>query len=352
MNLSSIGTIILDESSSPEALRRALSEFVQYCSELTGIAPNPSFDAWAGDSLLSSGVAINPHAAAHCASDYQRSTVFIRGIYAALMSLKPRYADTPLEILYAGCGPFATLLLPILGKFPAGELNVSLLDIHPKSVDSVELLLRHFGLDAHTVHTIRDDACHYKHNRKLHLIIAETMQKSLEQEPQFAVTANLAPQLAAAGVFIPQNITVSLELADLENEKQLLNQPQAAQAAGPATGTQRVPLATVCVVTAERVEHMINTASPGLYPGELVLEPVTVTMPASVTNSRLAAALFTRITVFENHRLGDYDSQITLPLKCPELAPLRTGQRYLVSYHLGQYPKFNFEKEAANRRGS
>jgi len=343
MNLDSISTTILDESSSPAALRRALLEFVQYCAEVTGIHPNPSFDAWAEDSLLPSGVAINPSAAAHCASDYQRSTVFIRGIYAAIRSLKARYTDTQLEILYAGCGPFATLMLPLLGKFSPGEIKLSLLDIHQSSIDSVETLLAHFGLDALKVDTVRDDACHYQHSQNLHLIIAETMQKSLEQEPQFAVTANLAPQLAPAGIFIPQKIAVSLELADLEGEKQRFDQCCPPEPAAAAVDSQRTPLATVCLLSAERVAQMIKDARPDPFRRELALEPVRVTIPAGVDNPRLDAALFTRITVFENHGLGDYESEITLPLKCPELSPLRAGQSYLVSYHLGQYPRFNFE---------
>ena len=343
MNLDSISAIILDESSSPAAVRRALAEFVEYCAEVTGIHPNPSFDAWAGDSLLSNGVAINPGAAAHCASDYQRSTVFIRGAYAALKSLRSRHPDTRLEVLYAGCGPFATLLLPILGKFSAAEINLHLLDIHQSSIDSVELLLSHFGLGSLKVHTVRDDACHYVHGQKLHLIIAETMQKSLEQEPQFAVTANLAAQLVPAGVFIPQKISVSLELADLAREKQLFDQSRQLAPAVAKMNSQRIPLATVCVLSAERVAGMVDNASPGLQAGELVLPPTKVTIPAGLDHTRLAAALFTRITVFENYGLGDYESEITLPLRCSELSLLSTEESYLVSYHLGQYPRFHVE---------
>ena len=108
MNIDAICDTILDVSSSPEELRFALDTFTQQCSEISDIQPDPSFDAWAEDSLLDSGVAINPNAAAHCALDYQRSVVFIRGVYAAIKTLKLRFPETPLELLYAGCGPFAT----------------------------------------------------------------------------------------------------------------------------------------------------------------------------------------------------------------------------------------------------
>ena len=145
MNINAIGDTILDETSSPEALREALDAFVLLCSEVTGIRADPSFDAWAEDSMLDNGVAINPRAAAHCAVDYQRSVIFIRGVNAAISSLRLHFSDTPLEILYAGCGPWATLLLPLLGRFPPDEFTLYLLDFHQRSLDSVKLLLAHFG---------------------------------------------------------------------------------------------------------------------------------------------------------------------------------------------------------------
>ena len=296
------------------------------CSEITNIRPDPSFDAWAEDSLLDNGVAINPQAAAHCAVDYERSVVFIRGVYAAINALRLRFADTPLEILYAGCGPFATLLLPLLGKFSPGELNLYLLDFHQRSLDSVKLLLSHFGFCAHAVQTIKADACNYKHAGKLHMVIAETMQKSLEQEPQFAVTANLAPQLWAKGVFIPQRIDVALCLADLEKD------------------TRRYPLATVCTLSPECAFEQMQLAQTNSDKIRPQLESTVVEIPRMADIARFDAALFTRICVFEQYRLKDYDSQITLPQKCHELLPLAGGERYRVSYQLGGYPKFNFER--------
>jgi hypothetical protein len=344
MNLDAICDTILNVSSSPEELRFALDAFTQQCTEVSDIQPDPSFDAWAEDSLLASGVAINPNAAAHCALDYQRSVVFIRGVHAAINALKIRFPDTPLEILYAGCGPFATLLLPLLRKFQQGELEINLLDIHQPSLDSVELLLLKFGLSAHAVRTIQDDASHYQHRGKLHLVIAETMQKSLEQEPQFAVTANLAPQLRATGIFIPQRIDVVLCLADLEQERERFGQSQRIDPEALERVGRRYPLATVCTLLPERVSDQMHAAQYNVHTKKRELEPTVVVIPSVADVARLDGALFTRITIFEPYRLKDYESQITLPLKCHELDPLVGGQRYRVSYQLGSYPTFNFER--------
>lgn len=343
MNINAIGETILDETSSPQELSEALDAFVLLCSEVTNVQADPSFDAWAEDALLNNGVAINPQAAAHCALDYQRSVVFMRGINAAINALRLRFPGTRLEILYAGCGPFATLLLPLLGGFSPGELKLYLLDFHQRSLDSVELLINHFGFDSYAVQMINGDACSYKHVGKLHLVVAETMQKSLEQEPQFAVTANLASQLSPMGVFIPQSIDVVMCLCDLEHDKELLQTLHKTQWDELEKDATRYPLATVCTLSPERAFDQMQQAQSNSDKMEPQLEPTIVVIPRITNIARLDAALFTRICVFEQYRLKDYESQITLPSKCHEVLPLAGGERYRVSYLLGGYPKFNFE---------
>ena len=57
--LESVGNTHLDEASSPRQLSAALDTFTHLCGRITGIVPDPSFDGWAEDALLESGVAIN-----------------------------------------------------------------------------------------------------------------------------------------------------------------------------------------------------------------------------------------------------------------------------------------------------
>lgn len=340
MKLTYIADTLLDEASSPKQLRAALNAFSQLCSDVGGVVPDPSFDAWADDSLLNDGVAISPEAAAHCVSDTQRTVVFIRAAYAAITAAKQRFANGPIEVLYAGCGPFATLLLPLLANFRPGELVVHLLDIHQRSLDSVALLTRHFDLEGHRISYVKDDACHYQHSSNLHVIIAETMQKSLEQEPQFAVTANLAPQLHARGIFIPQKIEVSLCLAKLEDERSAVQRGDALDSnALQATG-ERHALDTVLCLTPEQAVTLKQQACQNSH-GLLELNPIHVTLPAITNLNTFDAVLFTRIQAFEQHRLLDYESEITLPLRCSEFTPLKAGEQYKVCLQIGSYPKFS-----------
>ena len=58
MKLEYIADTLLNEASAPADLRAALNAFAQLCSDVGGVVPDPSFDAWADDSLLNNGVAI------------------------------------------------------------------------------------------------------------------------------------------------------------------------------------------------------------------------------------------------------------------------------------------------------
>jgi hypothetical protein len=340
MTLDDISDTLLDEASSPTHLREALDAFARLCSNVTGVVPDRSFDAWADDSLLEDGVAINPEAAAHCVKDYQRSVVFIRAVYAAINTASDRFANQPIEILYAGCGPFATLLLPLLGRFHAGELQVHLLDIHQRSLDSVGQLVEHFSLQSHYIHFVQDDACRYQHPGSPHIIITETMQKSLEQEPQFAVTANLAPQLHGKGIFIPQKIEVELCLAHLDAETAAFKRGDAPDLVALEEAGGRYPIATVFCLIPDQAAALEQRACQSSSTGLIELNPVNVTIPSVAHLDNFDALLFTRVQAFEQHQLLDYESEITLPLRCTEMAPLQPGDHYRISFQLGNYPKF------------
>lgn len=344
MTLSEIVNTVLDEASSPVALRRALDAFADQCSAVTGIYPDRTFDAWAGDSMLDTGVAINPQAAAHCIVDYTRSAVFLRGIYAAITAQQQRFPDAPLELLYAGCGPFATLVLPLLAKLAPGTLNLTLLDYHASSLESAQHLLVHFGLENHTVDFVEADASCYVHPRDLHLVVAETMQKALEQEPQFAVTANLAPQLCKEGIFIPERIDVSLCLADLPAQRSQLQTTINSEAYDePAP---RYAMGRLFSLSAASAQAYALSRSPDAGGVSTQIALSVVTVPEQAAPARCLPALFTRVCVFGGYCLNDYDAEITLPQPCHDLRQCQPGERYRVAYQLGSYPRFVFAKLA------
>ena len=310
MRLAQINGSLLDETSSSGRIEAALDAYSRTCAEVTGITPDAGFDAWEEDAFLDSGVAINPRSAAHCVTDYRRTCVFVRAMHAALTRLLSTRPDGVVRILYAGCGPWATLLLPVLGDFPPERLRAQLIDVHPSALDAVRRLVEHFGLQDYAIELKEADASHYRCEDAPDLIVAETMHKALEEEPQFAVTANLAPQLAPGGIFMPQQI--DLELCFSHDDT-------------------RVTLGRVLSLSA--AAHRVP-------------EPVCLQVPVDVDGGDWRIDLMTSIRVFEEHRLLPGDAHITLPRACAGLLPLEKGARLRVEYRCGTFPVFEIEREA------
>ena len=68
MKLTQISDTLLDEASSPAHLREALDAFAQLCSDVGGVVPD-------------------------------RSVVFVRAVYAALIVVRQRFANGPIVVM-------------------------------------------------------------------------------------------------------------------------------------------------------------------------------------------------------------------------------------------------------------
>ena len=297
---------LLDAHAPHRVVQAALDDYARTCEAVTGIAPDPGFDGADEDRYLDSGIAIHPRAAAHCVADYRRTTVYLRAVHDALRQLLERHPDTRVRILYAGCGPWATLLFPVLGAFPPERLGIQLLDIHPEALEGVRRLIDHFGYGDHAIELVAGDASTHRCEPAPHLVVTETMRKALEEEPQFAVTAGLAPQLAPGGILIPERIDVDLCLT---------------------SSAGSVPLARVLTLSAD------HCTAP---------DPVHLDIPADADPAIRHAELVTSIRVFGTHRLESGEAHITLPRPCHELSPLPAGATVCVEFRPGSCPMFEF----------
>ena len=157
---------------------------------------------------LNGGIALSTAHAADCLDDYLRTARFIKGTYAAIKDVVNRFPGERINILYAGCGPYATILLPLLPLFSKDEISVTFLDINETSLVSVKSILTDLDLIGYAREIIKNDAITYEYDKalSLHMVVSETMFNALTREPQVAITANLAPQMVEGGILIPQAI--------------------------------------------------------------------------------------------------------------------------------------------------
>ena len=141
------------------------------------------------DRRLASGLALSPRLAAQCLLDAPRTAAFLRGTLAAIFEAMRRFPDEPIEIVYAGTGPFATLVLPLFARLDPRRVRFTLIDVDERSTGSVRSLVDRFGLGAYVKAIVCADGTVYRHEAPVHIVVTETMQRALRREPFVAIGA-------------------------------------------------------------------------------------------------------------------------------------------------------------------
>jgi hypothetical protein len=274
-------------------MKQAVDELYRVFSSITGVR----IDQLGADKdiMLPSGKAISTAAAAHCLLEMKRTAVFLRGIDKAIrqqLSANPRKT---LHVLYAGTGPYGTLIIPLLLLYNPQELIVDLLDINNVSLVALQKVIDTLGLSDYIGEVYCTDATRFTVLRDYDIAISETMLACLKSEPQVAIMQNLIPQLAADCIFIPEEILID---ACLTNPKMELDRLLYYENESPPF--ERRLLGNVFVISKHKLDN-IKSRKTFSIPNDVIAFPVL--------------NLFTTITVFDNEVLTDNDSSITLPKK-------------------------------------
>jgi hypothetical protein len=255
-----------------------------------------------------------------------RTAVFLRGVDSALTEALRRFPGETIEVVYAGTGPLAPLVIPILPRYADAPVRFTFIDVHAYYVAATRVLADHFAV-AHTVRAfVEGDATRYEHpkGQRLHGLISETMQSALRREPQVAIARQILPRLVPGGFMVPESVRVDLLLGDLEaRTRESRDERDAEDLRFVQTifdlraGVERLPL-----------------DADGCLP------PVLVTLPADRSVSKLQAFFGTVIVTQGAHALASGQSGLTLPQVVPELQTLRPGSALEFRYQVGPDPRF------------
>lgn len=294
---------------------------------------DPEIDIAFGQTSTPSGVAVSATMAAMCMDDYARTTQFLRGLYAAITTLKKRIPDRPVSVLYAGCGPFAALAVPVMAMLKDRDATFTLIDIHPDSIESARSVVDTFGFTSRVQAFEIADAAEYKigAGRVPDIILSETLRATLKAEPQVAITRNLVAQ-ARDAVLIPDEIRVELKLVNPSCEFAFN---------GAALKRDRIDIGDAFVVNRGAVFAWHEV-------GGSRLEGATLRLPESF-DPKCAARLFTSIRVYADHTLEDYASGLTCPRPVGPGYDPKPDDELRFWYELGDDPRLEFEVKRRSR---
>lgn len=292
------------------------------------------------ETCIPGGIALSSAEAAACLNDYLRTVRFIKGTYSAIKTLFNRFPDQEINILYAGCGPYAALLLPILYFFNEDDINVTLLDIDLSSIQSVKELVHILDLREYIHDIIQADAVKYQQpeSQPLHMVITETMFHALIREPQVAITANLAPQITKNGILIPEAIKLNLVYTFFGKEPYLQNGPNPPDTLQKKsnTGPKRYKLDTLFSMNKEY--NFSDKTIDNSYQFESVFYKLDESFAAHPD-----ICIITDIKIFKNIRLAPSESLITNPYCVASLFNMANHTHFKLIYNFKNIPNWTYQ---------
>ncbi len=164
------------------------------------------------------GLALGTVDAAACIIDAVRTQVFLKSLKQAIEDKLRDCPEKPLNILYAGTGPFATLLTPLTTVFTSMQLQMFLIEINPQSISYLKTTINQLKIEDYVTDIIEADASDYRlpSGYAPDIIVSETMLQALRTEPQVMIFANLINQCSKKVLLIPQMIQVSAALINID----------------------------------------------------------------------------------------------------------------------------------------
>jgi hypothetical protein len=247
---------------------------------------------------------------------------------AAILDASKLVTERPVRVLYAGCGPYALLAVPLMARHSSDAVRFTLLDIHPQSIDSARSIVDGLGFAEYVEEYACVDACRYpiQGSHPPDVIVSETMFYCLQNEPLVAIARNLLGQ-APLAVFVPQQVLVDAWLIDLAKEFQFAEKDDGAL---PVPDRDRVFLGRVFELNAEAIAGW-SSIEDNFLPASRVQIP-------SAFDPRYEARLRTTVTVYGGVVLKDYDCSLTIPRPIPNIKPVAGGELLGFRYRLGRKP--------------
>ncbi len=252
--------------------------------------------------------------------DIIRSSRYLKGVDKAIETLIKKFPGEKINIVYAGCGPLAPLVLPLCAKYSPDEISITLVDIYDATIEFVKGIVKSLGFEKYIAGYELCDAVAYKFpdGKKLHLVVTETMQSALKKEAQFAISWNMAGQLAKGGIMIPEEVKVDFVVMDPGKEfdyiKEKYYEPYNKFIIDETELEQfRKEKISLVKLNAENLNKLAGQYKDEEYPIPERIKLGEFIIPENLENF-YNPMLTTAITIFEDVCLKEYQSGLTHPM--------------------------------------
>ncbi|AGA92235.1 hypothetical protein Thimo_3579 [Thioflavicoccus mobilis 8321] len=321
---------LLSPETSGAQLQAATRELNALFDRLSPLIRKDLLEEQYAPTFLEQGIAASVNCAALCAEDPLRVSRFLQGIERAIGEAQTRFPSITIHLLYAGTGPYATLVTPLLTRHSPAGLQVTMLDIHRESLDSLRAILGALGLEAFVKAYLQTDASRYRHpkNDPIHIVVSETMTSGLMMEMQVPITLNLAPQLTENGLWIPESVRITAVAG--RPEHLLVPIDRTAPPPYPQLVADR-ELGTLFRIGKDEGCALATMKGEDSLPAETIKIPIDL-------KPEHAILLHTEITIFGDIHLTGHDSTLNHLVPMPVGVSALPGHRTPLRYRLGTHP--------------
>ncbi|MAN27539.1 MULTISPECIES: SAM-dependent methyltransferase [Mesonia] len=302
----------------------------EYKNLLNGVCgQNMDVENGRNDIDLDNGKALGTFWAALCIDDMIRTRQFIRGINKAIQEKINQ--QKPLHVLYAGTGPFATLILPFILRYPKEDIKYTLLEINPLSFEILQDVILKLGLKDYNIKLVKEDATKYNidSENKPDILISETMQNALAKEQQVPIFLNLMNQVNYDSVFIPQKIELSIGLKK-----------------------EGIPLEENHPKPYEKVRKIFDVSKEEMFPlstaekktnGEILFDKKETIIEGKKLKGFSQLVLMTEIQIYEDEKIGIDESGLTTPIIIKDISDLKDSLSIHTQYKISSHPELEYK---------
>ena len=237
--------------------------------------------------------------------------------------------------MYAGTGPFATLITPLTTLFSSDQLQVTLLELNPVSFQKIQQVVQQMEIGAYVRRIVQTDATTYQipADEQIDILLSETMQNALKREQQVPIIYNLLQQIDYEVILIPEVIELQLAVMNPTiNRNRMLNGSK--ESCNQVLGSFfKLDVPSVRTFYTNH-QHLSNTHR---FPNQdfKITEDLRKKFPELY--------VFTRLCVYQDIEILLSESGLTIPFRLRKLDDQKKKITTInIAYELGEEPDVHF----------